>query len=99
MHKLPFKEIEVKSEDFLIVDSETFYLYANYEYMMIGVGKCSGCGQQKRLWYEITIGEKTKNKYCKKCYQNLYSKIKCRFCGEEMIKDYYYKHLSEIHPQ
>jgi hypothetical protein len=26
-------------------------------------------------------------------------KIKCRFCGEQMIKDYYYKHLSEIHPQ
>jgi hypothetical protein len=25
---------------------------------MIGVGKCSGCGQQKRLWYEITVEEK-----------------------------------------
>jgi len=52
-----------------------------------------------RLLYEITVGEKTKNKYCKKCYQNLYSKIKCRFCGEEMIKDYYYKHLTDLHPQ
>jgi RNase P subunit RPR2 len=64
---------------------------------MIGVGKCSGCGQQKRLLYEITVGEKTKNKYCKKCHQNLYSKIKCRFCGEEVIKDYtisiYWKYI------
>jgi len=45
----------------LIADSETLYLYFNYEYVMIGVGKCSGCGQQKRLLYEITVGEKTKN--------------------------------------
>lgn len=67
--------------------------------IMIGVGKCSGCGQQKRLWYEITVGEKRKKKYCKNCYQNLYAKIKCRFCGEEMMKDYYYKHLTDAHPQ
>ncbi|MDW0233020.1 MAG: hypothetical protein QOK50_02230, partial [Nitrososphaeraceae archaeon] len=73
--------------------------YASYEYKMLGVGKCNGCGQQKRLWYEITVGENMKKKYCKICYQSLYSKIKCRFCGEEMIKDYYYKHLSDVHPQ
>lgn len=83
----------------MIVDSEAYYFVTNYKHVMIGVGKCSGCGQQKRLWYEITVDEKKKNKYCKKCYQNLYSKIKCRFCGEEMIKDYYYEHLSKIHPQ
>ena len=67
---------------------------------MIGVGKCSGCGQPKRLWHEISIDDNKKNKYCKLCYQNLYLKIKkCRFCGEEMMKDYYYKHLSNVHPQ
>jgi len=61
-----------------------FISYPSYKYKMLGVGKCSGCAQQKRLWYEITVGENMKKKYCKKCYQSLYSKIKCRFCGEEM---------------
>jgi hypothetical protein len=67
--------------------------------MVIGISKCSGCGLQKRLWHEITVGDKTMKKYCKKCYENLYGKIKCRFCGEEMMRDYYYKHLSDMHPQ
>lgn len=79
-------------------DIQTFISYNGYECVMMGVGKCNGCGHQKKLWHEITVGEK-KKKNCDKCYKTLYSKIKCRFCGEEMIKGYYYTHLSTVHPQ
>ena len=46
---------------------------------MIGVGKCSGCGQQKRLWYEITVEEKKKNKYCKKAIRTFIQKSNVDF--------------------
>jgi hypothetical protein len=49
---------------------------------MIGEGKCSGCGQQKRLWYEITVGEKTKNKYVKNAIRTFIQKSNVDFVAK-----------------
>jgi hypothetical protein len=46
---------------------------------VIGISKCSGCGLQKRLWYEITVGDKTKKNIVKNATRTFMEKSSVDF--------------------
>ena len=66
--------------------------------MGYGVKSCSSCGREKEIHYVTTISSRINKRYCKECYDNLYRKINCKICGEEMLNIDHFKHMHEFHP-
>jgi hypothetical protein len=67
--------------------------------MKLGIDICSSCGRVKEIHHQIMISNRVDKRYCKACYDNLYRKINCKQCGEEMLFKDYFKHLREFHPK
>jgi len=64
---------------------------------VIGLGKCSICGQQKKIIHSYFSKPHLQVKYCQGCYDYSYAKIKCDKCEMEIKTKDRVKHMSDMH--
>ena len=63
------------------------------------IAKCSKCGQEKSIFYELDVAGGEKKVYCKKCDEWNHEKVKCKKCGQELQQQELADHLLAYHSE